>query len=349
MPETHNLFQHFWKSLRLAATLPLQQDNSEEVKTQTQRPTSTAADYQKRVDRVVEYIDNHLAEQFDLEKLAEISYFSKWHFQRIMKAFLGEPIGTFIQRNRVETAAKLLRHTDLPVSAIAYEVGYDTPSSLSKVFQSFYGFSPSEYRNNKNLAIMKPVKFSDALNLKAPKIMTFEPRPVIYISLRGGYNSLDFAGAWGRLWQFVKEQGLYSAGIEHVGIYHDDPKATAEAELRSDICLVVPKLASVQLAETDDIRIKTIAGGKYAMFLYTGPYSGLGAAYDAIYGKWLPENCGCGCENCYTPHSGGCPPECPDCECECILRNEPCFERYANDPAKTAPEKLKTEIYLPIR
>ena len=285
-----------------------------------ERQLSTKEDYVKRVNFVLEYIENHLNEDIDLEKLADLSNFSKWHFQRIMRAFLGEPMGTFIQRKRVATAAKLLLDTKLPISAIAYEVGYDTPSSLSKVFRLFYQISPSEYRNNKNFISMKAFEINENLNLKAPKIVTLEPKQAICITLTGSYSSLDFAGAWQRLWQFVKENKLFSAGIEHFGIYYDDPKTTDESSLRTDVCLVLPKKADPK----DGIDVKTIEGGKYAKFLYTGSYEHLSAVYDAIYGKWLTEND------------------------DCVLRDAPCLEKYLNNPNRTAPEKLKTEIYVPI-
>ena len=76
-----------------------------------------------------------------------------------MKAFLGEPIGTFIVRTRTEAAARLLRYSDIPIADIAYRIGYSSPSSLSKVFRQFYGISPLEYRNNKNFVIRKPANY----------------------------------------------------------------------------------------------------------------------------------------------------------------------------------------------
>jgi AraC family transcriptional regulator len=282
---------------------------------------STKEDYLKRVNIVIEYINNHLDEDIDIEKLAEISNFSKWHFQRIMRANLNEPLGAFIQRMRVEAAAKLIRYSDKPISEIAYQVGYDVPSSLSKVFRLFYRISPTEYRNNKNFTIMKELKTNENLNLnlKAPKMLILEPKQAIYLKLTGDYSSLDFGGTWQRLWQFVKENKLFSAGIEHIAIYHDDPKVTEGSKLRTDICLVLPKKAEPK----GEIGVKTIEGGKYAMFLYTGSYEHLSEVYDAIYAKWLPE-------------SGR------------KLRNYHCFEKYANNPDKTPPEKLKTEIYVPV-
>ena len=280
---------------------------------------STKEDYLKRVNIVIEYINNHLDEDIDLEKLADVSNFSKWHFQRMMRAYLGEPIGIYIIRMRVETAAKLLRNSKTSISEIAYQVGYNTPSSLSKVFRIFYGISPSDYRNNKNYSIMKPIRLNENLNLKTPVIMNLEPKQVIYLKLTGNYQTLDFGAAWSRLWQFVKENKLFSAGIEHLAIYHDDPKVTEESKLRTDICLVLPKKAEPK----GEIGVKTIEGGKYAVFLYTGSYEHLGAVYDTIYSKWLPES-------------------------EEQLRNYHCFEKYINNPDKTPPEKLKTEIYVPI-
>jgi len=74
--------------------------------------------------------------------------FSPYHFHRITKAFLGEPIGAFVTRLRVETAARLLRYGDMPIQNIAYRVGYNVPFSLSKAFKQFYGITLTEYKNN---------------------------------------------------------------------------------------------------------------------------------------------------------------------------------------------------------
>ena len=282
--------------------------------------TSTREEYLKRVNVVVDYINNHLDEELDLQKLAEMSNLSTYHFHRIMKAFLGETLGAYIIRVRLETAVRLLRYTDLPVEQIAYSVGYEMPSSLSKSFKQFYDITPLEYRNNKNFVIMKPVQLNPDLNLKSPKVIDIETKKAIYIRLTGAYSELDFCGAWGKLWAYVKENKLFSAGIEHISIYHDDPKVTNSEKLRTDVCLVLPKPAEPK----GEIGVKEIAGGKYAVFLYQGPYTNLGIVYDTIFAKWLPD---CGYE----------------------LRNAPLYEKYINDPSRTEEAKLNTEIYIPLQ
>ena len=95
-----------------------------------QQKKTTQEEYQKCVNAVIEYINQHLGEDIDLKSLARISNFSPFYFHRIMKAFLGEPIGTFIVRTRTEAAARLLRYSNIPIADIAYRIGYSSPSSI---------------------------------------------------------------------------------------------------------------------------------------------------------------------------------------------------------------------------
>ncbi len=280
---------------------------------------STKEEYIRRINRVVEYINSHLTEDMDLKMLAGISNFSEFHFHRIFKAFQHETLAAYITRIRVETAARLLRYSDLPIETIAYNVGYEMPSSLSKAFKLFYNITPSEYRTNKNIYIMKREETNPEFRLKSPKIVEEKEKNAIYIRLTGAYSDLDFPGAFSKLWGFVKEHKLYSAGIEHIGLYYDDPKVTESNKLRSDICLTIHKPVKAE----GEVDIKLIPGGKYAVFSYQGPYNNLGVVYDAIFSEWVPS---AGYE----------------------LRNLPVFEKYLNDPTRTVPEKLKTEIYVPL-
>ena len=285
-----------------------------------QKKPITKEEYAQRINKVIEYINTNLDKEIDLQTLSEISHFSPFHFHRIFKAIVGEAIGAFVIRMRIETAARLLRYSSLPVQDIAYSVGYQTPSSLTKVFRQYYSISPIDYRNQKNYTLMKPLQLNPNLKLKEPKLIHLEPKQAIYIRLSGEYSELNYEGAWKELWAFVKENKLFSAGIEHLAIYHDDPKVTEGQKLRTDVCLVLPKEAQPK----GKIGLKTIKGGNYAVFSYTGSYDNLGMVYDTIYGKWLPES---GYE----------------------LRLEPGFEKYLNNPERTDPEKLKTEIYLPVQ
>ena len=245
---------------------------------------TTREEYQKCVNAVVDYINLHLGEEIDLKSLAKISHFSPFYFHRIMKAFLGEPVGTFIVRTRTETAARLLRYTDLPIADIAYRIGYSSSSSLSKVFKQFYGISPLEYRNNKNFVIMKPAIIHPELKLKR-EIKELPVRNVIYIRLFGEYKLNDYCGTWMRLQQFVQEEKLPMGEVMPYCIFHDDPKVTPIEKLRTDVCMVMPTAATPK----GNIGFKQLPAGRYAIFLYKGSYEHLQSVYDTIYGKYIPE------------------------------------------------------------
>ncbi|WP_417952755.1 AraC family transcriptional regulator [Flagellimonas myxillae] len=277
--------------------------------------------YHQKLNRVLEYIDNHLDEKIELKTLAELSHFSPFHFHRIVKALLGEPIGAYITRIRLETAAKMIRYSQMSVEEIGYAVGYDTPSSLTKAFKQHFGTTPSAYRKSKSL-IINTIKRMEttSLNIKKPKILTVEDKNCIYVTLKGAYQKLDYPSAWATLWAVVKNQKLFTAGIEHIGLPFDDPNVTEENNIRYDACLIIHKEAKPD----GKVGTKTIQGGKFAVFHYQGSYANLGEVYDYIFNTWLLE----------SDHE---------------LREVPTREKYLNNPEKTEEGKLKTEIYIPIK
>ena len=278
----------------------------------------TYNDYVQRINKVVAYINNHLDETLDLKTLANEAALSDFHFHRIFKALKGEAIGGYITRLRLEATARLLRYTALTIEEIAFNIGYETPASLSKAFKKQYGISPTEYRTNKDTYIMKKEIINPDLALKVPKIVILEPKNLIYVALTGAYGSLDYGKAYEQLWAVIKAQKLFTKGIESICISYDDPKITDGSLQRSDVCLAIHKPATPQ----EEVSCKTLAGGKYAVFFYQGSYENLSQVYDTAV-RWVIDH-------------------------EYTLREEPFFEKYLNDARRTPKEKLKTEIYIPI-
>ena len=165
---------------------------------------------------------------------------------------------------------------------------------------------------------MRPVEVRQDLNIET-EVKEFPDRQIAYVRLSGAYMTLDFCGAWQKLWGFVKEQNLYSEGIEHICIYHDDPKVTEPDKLRTYVCLILPKTAEPK----GEVGVKVLPAAKYVVFRYKGSYENLKAVYDTVYLHLLPE--------------GG-----------YKTLDAPGYEQYLNNPANTAPEELITEIHIPI-
>ena len=281
---------------------------------------STTDFYKERMNRITEYINTNLDTKIDLKKLAELSHLSPFHFHRISRALLGEPIGTYIARMRMETAAKLLCFSSSSIEHIAYSVGFESPSSLSKKFKAHFGVSPSAYRNSKKEPIKKTTLMKQELNIKKPKIIEVEDMKCLYYRMQGAYQTLDYAGAWNKLWAQVKTQKLFTKGIKLFGLPYDNPNVTDADKLRYDACLIIHKDAQSH----GDVGVKILKGGKYAMFLYQGSYTNFAEVYNYMFEEWLIN----------TNYE---------------LRDEPVRERYISHPDRVEEHKLKTEFYIPIK
>ncbi len=279
----------------------------------------TRQEYLKNLNTVVEYINSNLDKKISINELAEISNLSQFHFHRIMKGLLGEPIGNYITRTRVETAALLIRYTNLEIQDIAHNVGYDKPTSLNKIFKQYYNISPTDYRSNKKSTITKPAISTFNIKLETPRILEIPDMEVIYINITGEYGNENYQKAWVELGNFVKENKLFTLDIENFGISYDDPKVTEKENCRFDACLTIHQTVKPH----GKIGVKKIKGGKFAVFSYQGSYDNWGEVYDIIYDKWLINS-------------------------EYDLKNVPVMEKYLNSPLQTEANELNIEIYLPI-
>ena len=67
---------------------------------------------------------------------------------RVFKKRTGKTVGEYVVELRMSTAARQLLISDKPISTIAYEVGYENPGYFTRIFRSYFGTSPYEYRKN---------------------------------------------------------------------------------------------------------------------------------------------------------------------------------------------------------
>ena len=74
---------------------------------------------------VLEHIDRHLDESLELATLADVAHFSSFHFHRLFSAWMGETLGDYLRRRRLEVAAlRLVAQPRVPVLNVALSVGF---------------------------------------------------------------------------------------------------------------------------------------------------------------------------------------------------------------------------------
>lgn len=111
------------------------------------------------IKRVIEYIENNLEKEIDLENIAKNAGYSKFHLNRIFSEETGYTIYKYLQLRRLTIAAEKLVETKKPIAQIAYEAGYDSQQAFSFAFKQIYVYPPKVYRD-RGIFVPKQDKFS---------------------------------------------------------------------------------------------------------------------------------------------------------------------------------------------
>ena len=104
------------------------------------------AGWQKRT--VVEFIEEHLAENISLAKLAQLIQLSPYHFCRAFKQSFGVPPHRYHTSRRIERAKALLANPGNSVTNIGMTIGFSETSSFTAVFRKTTGMTPTDYRRD---------------------------------------------------------------------------------------------------------------------------------------------------------------------------------------------------------
>ena len=117
----------------------------------TYRRSSAASE--RRVNRAIEYMRHHYAEQISLDVLAGLAFVSKFHFTRVFKEVTGCTPHQHLTEIRLTRAAKLLEETDMPIGLVGLSSGFHRPTYFSNAFRSRYGVSPNAFRTRARLGV----------------------------------------------------------------------------------------------------------------------------------------------------------------------------------------------------
>ena len=100
--------------------------------------------------RVVEFIEEHLAEEISLASLAELVDLSLYHFARVFAQSFGVPPHRYHMARRMERAKGLLHKPAPSVTQIGIQIGFREASSFTRAFRRFTGLTPIEYRRRQD-------------------------------------------------------------------------------------------------------------------------------------------------------------------------------------------------------
>lgn len=129
--------------LSLCIELHRIQDMGGHKSTLTSQPPENAM----ALSPVLDFIEDHYAEQFDIDYLADICCLSPTHFRRLFHSVIGRSPLDFLNNTRIINACNLLRSTEHSILDISEMVGFRSVSSFNRHFMKTMQTTPRDYRN----------------------------------------------------------------------------------------------------------------------------------------------------------------------------------------------------------
>lgn len=276
------------------------------------------SEHRDRVWRVLNHIHDNPAADLSLDALCEVAAMSRFHWHRVFRAMTGETCAEAVRRIRTFRAACLLERAELSIDEIARATGFANRHSFSRVFRDQYGVTPGQFRKTGCAGRLTHQLREGSDQMFDVEIRDMEAMRVAGVPHKGDYQKIGLA--FDKASSVATAENLWPQVLAMAGVYFDDPSAVPDDELRSFAGFGMKSGTEVpEGLETFDI-----PAGPCAVLRLKGPYSGLRAAYDYLYGDWLAQ-------------SGREPAD------------RPSYEVYLNSPMETAPEDLLTDVCLPLK
>jgi AraC family transcriptional regulator len=276
---------------------------------------SPRAEYARRMNRVLNHIDTHLDQPLELAQLADLAHFSRFHFHRVFQAWMGETLGEYARRRRLEKAAFRLSCTP-PESVLetALATGFGSGEAFARAFKQKFGCTPTAWRRDTRQRLaaqalggaqdsnldqmlrkldqtpLHDIGDDDVSNLSSGdfsmhvNIIELPAARVAYHRHIGPYGP-----GIGLFWRTTVTPWIQSHGLEAqtcYGVGYDDPSITPAAKCRFDACVTVPE----SFTDAGSADIASLPGGRYACAKFKGLPAAIGDAWTWLTRNWLPSS-----------------------------------------------------------
>lgn len=261
-------------------------------------------DYQNRINRVFQYIDQNLDADLSLHTVSDIAFFSPYHFHRVFKVITGETLNEYVTRRRIEKSALDLIHKDIGITETSIKCGFNDSSSFTRTFKKYYGVSPTAFRKQ------HPHKFSKIRQLESKngqeypdydKYICFindlkkwikmnaniEVKKISKMNLAYVPNigSQNLGYAYQKLMKWATPHGLMNEQTKMITIYYDSFKVTEASKVRMSACILLPE----PIETKGEIGLISIEAGKCIIGSFEIEVNAFAKAWTGLF-IWMNEN-----------------------------------------------------------
>src|SRR5579883_3056137 len=243
--------------------------------------------YHQRLEKVIDYIGQHLDEEISLDSLSDIVCISKFHFHRL---FTGLSLHQYIRWLRLKRAARqLIFDKDQSIINIAMNAGFESHEAFSRAFKKACGISPSDYRNGLECVYWDALPYSlptsGEIEMKVD-IRKMNKTRLAIVEHRGDPKLIPESVNKLLSWAKAQTISLKPKAGESFGIAYDDPGKTPASEFRLDLGIKVPENIKIE----GEIVEKYLPAGRYAIAIHKGSRNKIGETVYALYRNWVPNS-----------------------------------------------------------
>jgi AraC family transcriptional regulator len=247
--------------------------------------------YYERMQRSIDYIEEHLRDELDIDTIAKMSFFSVTHYYRIFQATVSDSVKEYIRKRRLSSAAVDLVYTHKRIIDIAFDYQFESQEVFTRAFSKLFNVTPGRHRKQKSRVVLYEKVNMYSRSLGDQKVLI---KPCIILDKEFkviGMKSLVKPGDQSihKLWEdFTKRRHEIKYPITPevtLGMCEYMPDITEESDFTYITCVEVKDFDDIPKGMT----IKTIPYAKYAVFTHKGCLASLKNTYEYIYGTWLPD------------------------------------------------------------
>jgi AraC family transcriptional regulator len=251
------------------------------------------------LNRLVDLVEQHLAEDLDVVRLAAALGTTEHHLRRMFSSLAGMPLSEYVRRRRMTVAAAEVVSGSGDLLGIAVRHGYGSAEAFGRAFRSVHGVSPGEARRDGGPFRSQPrLRFRLTVEGAAPMDVRIATRPAFRLAGHAARVPLVHAGVNPAIQQHVAA----IAPEEHVrlkALGDTEPRgllavsADLDPDRREGTELTYLHGVAVTDAERvpDDLDVIAVEPGSWAVFRAAGPYPAtLQTVWAATATEWFPSN-----------------------------------------------------------
>ncbi|MGH1539022.1 MAG: AraC family transcriptional regulator [Arenicella sp.] len=234
-----------------------------------------------RINHVLNFAHLHCDKNIDLDLLAGLACLSKYHFIKVFTDYVGETPINFLNRIRLERAARLLSyHRDMKITDTALNCGYSSVQVFSRAFSDKFDINPREFKSTYIYQLpylsasdinsqssqndyLNQVEQRLSLDNSPIRIIQQPAIKVAYVRSISNYGiSSDINTAVDSINYWAHKHCFLTKDTKVIGVSWDDDQLAPRTACKYDACIQVPNNFPIN----SDISVQVIPGGLYATF-----------------------------------------------------------------------------------